>query len=366
MTHPSEICEIAIKKFENLPKTGKPTQDEWTILAAVILYDKSANSLKVVSLGTGTKSLPKTKYCKNGLILNDSHAEVIAKRAFQKYLFSELRKDDGIFTFNQETVQFEVKEDLSFHFYTSHVPCGDACIIPEKDESYSEEPVIRQNAQDIGAVRLKPGKGIRTLSMSCSDKLAKWNVLGVQGSLLSSLISKPIILESINLSCDFEHEAIERAIWKRFNSQEFDVSHPLIRKGFELEIDFEFCFDKDKNPCPNTIAWADVQERPLQVSVNGKRLGVGKKQFYNKKSSLDICKRLLFENYLDFVGSNHLFLKKFGLTRDELFAMKYEDVKNLSKSYQKTWKDLKIKYFKMWVEKDFCFKEFSSIYENKP
>lgn len=104
----------------------------------------------------------------------------------------------------------------------------------------------------------------------------------------------------------------------------------------------------------------------MQVSVNGKRLGVGKKQFYNKKSSLDICKRLLFENYLDFVGSNHLFLKKFGLTRDELFAMKYEDVKNLSKSYQKTWKDLKIKYFKMWVEKDFCFKEFSSIYENKP
>lgn len=280
MAHPSEICEIAIKKFENLPKTGKPTQDEWTILAAVILYDKSANSLKVVSLGTGTKSLPKTKYCKNGLILNDSHAEVIAKRAFQKYLFSELRKDDGIFTFNQETVQFEVKEDLSFHFYTSHVPCGDACIIPEKDESYSEEPVSKKPkvdeiytgakllseksdkmSQDIGAVRLKPGKGIRTLSMSCSDKLAKWNVLGVQGSLLSSLISKPIILESINLSCDFEHEAIERAIWKRFNSQEFDVSHPLIRKGFELEIDFEFCFDKDKNPCPNTIAWADVQER---------------------------------------------------------------------------------------------------------
>ena len=39
-----------------------------------------------------------------------------------------------------------------------------------------------------GSIRTKPGRGDRTLSLSCSDKLLKWSMLGIQvGVILDSL-----------------------------------------------------------------------------------------------------------------------------------------------------------------------------------
>ena len=49
----------------------------------------------------------------------------------------------------------------------------------------------------VGAFRTKPGRGERTLSMACSDKLSKWNLLGCQGALLMHFIEEPIYFETI-------------------------------------------------------------------------------------------------------------------------------------------------------------------------
>ncbi|KAG1673953.1 hypothetical protein FOA52_015709 [Chlamydomonas sp. UWO 241] len=54
--------------------------------------------------------------------------------------------------------------------------------------------------QEVGLARRKPGKGEPTLSMSCSDKVAKWAALGLQGRLLSPLLERPLPLASVTVA----------------------------------------------------------------------------------------------------------------------------------------------------------------------
>ena len=101
--------------------------------------ESSKARYKVISLGTGSKCLGEKELSLNGSLVHDSHAEVIAKRAYVIYLLHHLEisynamvnntsNNDRIFDYLENAKHFRLKDGIKFHFYSSHPPCGDATI----------------------------------------------------------------------------------------------------------------------------------------------------------------------------------------------------------------------------------------------
>ena len=216
-------------------------QQEWTVLAAFVAQTSQTPNLRVVAVGTGTKSLGQSKMEQNGYLLNDCHAEVLARRSLQKSLFKELLwhgldndgasrekcfllqkvEDDASGEKNQK---YKLADGLKLHFYVSEPPCGDASMLQSSDNKThwtGAKPVSTHSGGPIGQVRqlengkqlqsaicrLKSGRSdlpdsLRSNSMSCSDKVLSWTQTGIQGSLLSHYIENPVMIDSITVEVE--------------------------------------------------------------------------------------------------------------------------------------------------------------------
>lgn len=139
------IADLCLKHFDSLPKSGKPQKNEWTVLSCIV--KEQENEFHVVALGTGTKCVGKNKLCLKGTILNDSHAEVICRRAFLSYLCNELKNESSIFNLREQS-KFILKLNVKFHFFTTHVPCGDAAIFSKQS--------IEEFGDIVGLERINP------------------------------------------------------------------------------------------------------------------------------------------------------------------------------------------------------------------
>lgn len=104
--------------------------------------------------------------------------------------------------------------------------------------------------------------------MSCSDKIARWNILGLQGAALAKYI-KPIYLESIVLGSTYVPIHLHRAIFGRLENSVSDsnltdgyrLNKPKFESTFVMEST-NFAMIEDYGVC-----WSDGF-RPEIVNLN--------------------------------------------------------------------------------------------------
>ncbi|KAH9823305.1 hypothetical protein DFH28DRAFT_1172680 [Melampsora americana] len=247
------VVEVVHEAYRSLPRNGKPIvrddgRAEFTILAGIVLIDtthddndnKGKHYTLCPSLATGMRCLPQEKLPKQGDLLHDSHAEVLARRGFRLWLYDEVRRSCEIGSRWVNPLlgykdYFSLKESIQVFFYVSTLPCGDASMLltsqqvaeqslkgPSQSTSseFSTEyqecisaslgtlHVARGRLgfdQPAGKLRTKPGRidSPPSTSHSCSDKLALWNIVGLQGALGASIFQPIRVFGYVFGTCDF-------------------------------------------------------------------------------------------------------------------------------------------------------------------
>lgn len=224
-----QIAHLALDTFDSLPSRYKPrhlpnSSREWTPLSAVVLTKSHSSELKIISLGTGTKSLPASALPKcHGLILHDCHAEILALRGFDYWILCELERmitqsnyespwlerqiPNEPQTANFTPKPFRIKAGVEVHLFSTEAPCGDASMellmaaakasgadispwptsqVPSAAKASADGHVLppgRGGFADLGALRRKPARADAevSMSMSCTDKIMMKQFTGVLG-----------------------------------------------------------------------------------------------------------------------------------------------------------------------------------------
>ncbi|KAK3740898.1 hypothetical protein QZH41_007926 [Actinostola sp. cb2023] len=238
------------------------------VVACFVMKRGPNDTGHVVSLGSGNRCVTGQRLSMEGKVVNDSHAEVVARRSLHRFLYAQVQSfyegGDSIFEQGNNSTYLTLKNGISFHLYISTAPCGDGALFtPRLDDVVAQPPcedgnhapefsskthgILRTKIEDgEGTIPIDPNdgpqtwdgllRGQRLRTMSCSDKICRWNVVGLQGALLSHFI-EPIYLGSITLGYLYDHGHLSRAVCCRLQhksdfgielSKPFKLNHPLL------------------------------------------------------------------------------------------------------------------------------------------
>jgi tRNA-specific adenosine deaminase 1 len=207
--------------------------------------------------------------------------------------------------------------------------------------------------------------------MSCSDKLAKWNILGIQGSLLMNFLLKPIYISHVIIGkCPYSQSVMERALITRFEHSANQIGNSMfVQHKPEInqsQLEFKFGkIEKDEvsqmQPCPSSIIWCSCPLKQLEVAVEGRKQGITKKNQNQPTCRLEICKKNLFQKFFSLINcfpiaNLPIHLKE---QHSNIQSMTYNEAKRLCSDYFEMWEQTRAKILPTWTLKPKILKEFT-------
>ncbi|XP_047210712.1 double-stranded RNA-specific editase 1-like [Girardinichthys multiradiatus] len=314
------VFRLVVEKFRELTDNFTSPHARRKVLAGVVMTTgRDVKEAEVICVSTGTKCINGEYMSDRGLALNDCHAEIIARRSLVRFLYSQLEHflssneeehHKSIFTSYDNKQGFRLKENVQFHLYISTSPCGDARIFSPHEAAVEDQSDRHPNRKARGQLRTKiesgegtipvrSGSSIQTwdgvlqgerlLTLSCSDKIARWNVVGFQGSLMT-YFTQPIYFSSIILGSLYHADHLSRAMYQRLTEIEvlppsYSLNKPLLSGISNTEA-------RQPGKAPSfSVNWT-VGDQGLEV-ING---NTGKDDL-GRPSRL--CKHALYTRWMD-------------------------------------------------------------------